>query len=96
MWPSGHGNWINNLSPFHIRLLIGDWLRPVVKGGGVGINQVFSVTFAVTVCYSIFGSGTRFILSLVSPAGVVESSLKTPSSSDDARICSHNGFGLRT
>jgi hypothetical protein len=44
----GAWNWINNLSAFHIRLSFGDWLRPVVKGRGVGISRVFFVTFAVT------------------------------------------------
>jgi hypothetical protein len=56
--PWGRENWINNLSPFHIRLSFGNWLRPVVKGRRVGINRVFFVTFAVTMCYPIFGLGT--------------------------------------
>jgi hypothetical protein len=43
---------------FHIRLSFDDWLRPVVKGRGVGINGVFFVTFAVRVCYYTFGFGT--------------------------------------
>jgi hypothetical protein len=51
----GRENWINSLSPFHIRLSFGDWLRPVVKDSGVGINRAFFVTFLVTVCYSTFG-----------------------------------------
>jgi hypothetical protein len=92
MWPWGRENWINNLSPFHIRLSFGDWLRPVVKGIGVGINRVFSVTVAVTSCYSTFGFGTWIILSLVGPAGVVGSSLEAPSSSADVRVCSQNLF----
>jgi hypothetical protein len=92
MWPWGRENWINNLSPFHIRLSLGDWLRPVVKSRGVGINRVFFVTFAVTVFYSIFGSGTWFFLSLVGPADVVEFNLEAPSSSANAWVCSQNWF----
>jgi hypothetical protein len=95
IWPRGRENWINNISPFYIRLSFGDWLRPVVKGRGVGINRVFFVTFAVTVCYFTFGFGTWFILSLVGPAGVVESSLEAPSSSADVRVCSQNWFCFR-
>jgi hypothetical protein len=94
MWPWGRGDWINNLSPFRIRLSFRDWLRPVVKGRGVGINRVFFVTFVVTICYSIFGSGTWIILSLVGPAGVVDSSLEATSSSADTRVCSENWFGF--
>jgi hypothetical protein len=92
MWPWGHENWINNLFPFHIRLSFGDWLQLVVKGRGVGINWVFFVTFTVTSCYSIFGSGTWIILSLVGPASVVESSLEAPSSSADVWVCRQNWF----
>jgi hypothetical protein len=92
MWPWVSENWINNISPFHIRLSFGDWLRPGVTCRGVGINRVFFVTFAVTICYSTFGFGTWFVLSSVGPAGGVQSSLEAPSSSADDRVCSQNCF----
>jgi hypothetical protein len=92
MWPWVRENWINKLSPFHIRLSFGDWLRPMVKGRALGINRVPFATFAVTICYSTFSFDTWFILNLVGPAVVLESSLEARSSSADAWVCSQNWF----
>jgi hypothetical protein len=89
---------------FTYKAIVDDWLRPVVKVRGMGINRVFFVNFVVTVCYSTFGFGTWIAhsatpihriptyLSLIGPAGVVESSLEALSSIADARVCSQNWF----
>jgi hypothetical protein len=89
------GSWEPDQQPFSFpyRLSFVDWLRPVVKGRGVGVTQAFFVTFGVSLSLC-FGSGTWFILSLVGPTGVVESSLEAPSSSADVRVCSQVKTGL--